>query len=126
MPTRGIGILRWVAAVTLAYCCLYFLGRAGGHIELNADAETNPFVLSYQGTKWAGLAVASALCAVSAILLLRVRPRRVRLGAIFLALAALAAAEPFAVRYLGAEHCRTIGGHWSDQFRSCMTKVPID
>jgi hypothetical protein len=124
MPERAIGVVRWVAAATLALCFLYFVGRAGGHIEVDVHAKTNPLLLSYQGRKEAGLAVASALCVVSAMLLVRLRPRRVRLGAIFLALAALAAVEPFAARYLGAESCRSIGGHWSDQFCFCRTKAP--
>jgi hypothetical protein len=125
MRAGAISVLRWVASAALALCLLYFLGRAGGHIEMDADAKMNPLLLSYQGRKEAGLAVASAFCAVSAMLLIRLHPRRVPLGALFLALAAVAAAEPYAARYLGAERCRSIGGYWSDQFCSCSIRAPI-
>jgi hypothetical protein len=124
IPARAIGILRWTAVAALALGFFNFLGRAGGHIEMDVNAKANPFLLSYQGKKEAGVAVASALCVVAAALLIRRRPRHSRLGVLFLALAAFAAAEPFVARYLGAERCRRIGGQWSDQFCSCSIKAP--
>jgi hypothetical protein len=124
MTTRAIGILRWAAAAALAVGFVYFLGMAGGHMEMDTDAQSDPFLLSYQGRKEAGLAVASALCFIAATLLIRRNPRYSGLAMLFLALAALCVAEPFVARYLGAEYCHSIGGHWSDRYCSCKSEAP--